>query len=261
MQQVRDFVDESESLAALLKDVSPSDWDRPTQFKSWTINDVVVHLTFWNQAANAAVFAPDAFDQSMRRVLADIPTRGFRACENESIAERGPALLTLWQDGFRQMGADWAGIDPKRRVKWVGPDMSARSSMTARQMETWAHGQAVFDVLGVDRAEDDRIRNIVILGMNTFGYAFQINGLEIPESPPQVSLTAPSGAVWTFGESDEHIAGSAVEFAQVLTQTRHIDDTTLQIKGPVARQWMQIAQCFAGGAEAPPSPGTRFRVP
>ena len=43
--------------------------------------------------------------------------------------------------------------------------MSARSAISARQMETWAHGQEVFDVLGADREEHDRIRNIVVLGL------------------------------------------------------------------------------------------------
>jgi len=35
------------------------------------------------------------------------------------------------------------------RVKWIGVDMSARSCLTARLMETWAHGQEIYDILGV----------------------------------------------------------------------------------------------------------------
>ena len=45
-----------------------------------------------------------------------------------------PALL----DGF-------ASVDPSRRLPWYGPDMSPASSVTARLMETWAHGQDVCD--------------------------------------------------------------------------------------------------------------------
>ena len=56
----------------------------------------------------------------------------------------------------------FAAADPKARVKWAGPDMSIRSSITARQMETWAHAQEVFDILGLERVESDRIRNIAI---------------------------------------------------------------------------------------------------
>ncbi|HCD17768.1 MAG TPA: TIGR03084 family protein, partial [Rhodobiaceae bacterium] len=28
--------------------------------------------------------------------------------------------------------------------------------------------------------------------------------------------------------------------------------------GPIATDWMSKAQCFAGGPETPPAPGTRF---
>jgi hypothetical protein len=31
------------------------------------------------------------------------------------------------------------------------------------------------------------------------------------------------------------------------------------VTGPVAEQWMGMAQCFAGAAETPPAPGTRYR--
>ena len=57
----------------------------------------------------------------------------------------------------------------------MGPDMSVRSSISARHMETWAHAQAIYDALGVDRVNEDRIKNIVIIGNNTFKYCFTIN--------------------------------------------------------------------------------------
>src|SRR2546423_40378 len=39
-------------------------------------------------------------------------------------------------------------LDPSLRVPWYGPDMSVASSVTARIMETWAHGQDIVDGLG-----------------------------------------------------------------------------------------------------------------
>jgi hypothetical protein len=38
-----------------------------------------------------------------------------------------------------------------------------------------------------------------------------------------------------------------------------VADTKLVVRGPVATQWMGMAQCFAGVAEPPPAPGSRFR--
>ncbi|MDQ3877964.1 MAG: hypothetical protein M3290_06405 [Actinomycetota bacterium] len=38
-----------------------------------------------------------------------------------------------------------------------------------------------------------------------------------------------------------------------MTQRRHVDDTDLRATGPAAREWLQIAQAFAG----PPGPGRK----
>ena len=74
-------------------------------------------------------------------------------------------------------------------------------------------------------------------------------------------LTAPSGVIWTWGEegASDSVTGSATEFCQVVTQVRNVADTRLVVRGPVATQWMGMAQCFAGAAEPPPAPGLRFR--
>ena len=138
--------------------------------------------------------------------------------------------------------------------------MSARSSISARLMETWAHGQEVFDHLGVVRADADRIKSIAVLGTNTFSWTYATRG-ETPAGPmPYVRLTAPSGDIWEFGEpsTDEMVEGSASEFCQVVTQVRNIADTQIRVVGPLATDWMSKAQCLAGAPETPPAPGTRF---
>ncbi|NDW47838.1 TIGR03084 family metal-binding protein [Ruegeria sp. PrR005] len=261
MEQAGDFLAESEALDAVLADVNGSQWEVETQFKGWTLNDVLVHLHFWNQMADLSLTDEAAFQARLAETFAGIGKNGFRATENTMITERGADLRTAWCALYTDMGRRWADLDPKRRVKWAGPEMSVRSSITARQMETWAHGQEVFDILGVQRQEADRVKNIVILGVNTFGWSYKVHGRAVPETMPRLDLTAPSGAVWSFGEPGENrISGPAVEFAQVVAQTRNIADTSLLVEGPVAAEWMSIAQCFAGGAETPPSKGARHQV-
>jgi uncharacterized protein (TIGR03084 family) len=127
-------------------------------------------------------------------------------------------------------------------------------------METWAHGQEVYDALGVVRKDEDRIKNIVVLGVNTFGWTYACRQATPPGPLPRLQLTAPSGEVWEFGEQSdkERITGSATEFCQVVTQVRNIADTSLSVEGPVASDWMSKAQCFAGAPAEPPAPGTRF---
>lgn len=262
MQQAHDFLTECEILAALLEQLSDADWLRRTQFKDWTVNDVVAHLHFWNLAADRSLKDPEAFGELMAEILPEIPKRGMRAVENARVPERGAALFDAWREQYRDMGPRWAALDPKIRVKWAGPDMSARSCITARQMETWAHGQEVFDLMGRAQPQDDRIRNIVVLGVNTFGWAHKVRDIDAPSAMPELRLTSPSGAVWSFGEPGEGelIEGSAEEFAQVVTQTRNMEDTALRVTGPVATRWMRIAQCFAGPPETPPGKGRRFRA-
>ena len=111
--------------------------------------------------------------------------------------------------------------------------MSARSFITARLMETWAHGQEVYDVLGAERTEHDYIRNIAMLGVNTFGWTFVNRKEPVPETKPWIRLTAPSGELWEWNEpSDaERIEGPAVAFCQVVAQTRNIADVDLAAAG------------------------------
>lgn len=261
-EQPADFRAECDALHAVLRPLKDEDFARAGQFKGWTINDVLGHLHMWNHAADLGLNAPAEFDAMSRRLAAAMrtkkPIRELEAEWRGGIG--GHTLLEAWRSLYTAMAARFASADPKHRVKWLGPDMSVRSSITARQMETWAHGQAVYDLLGIHRIDADRIRNIAMLAVNTFGWCFSIRGLPIPEAPPHVRLTLPSGAQWNWFEAseDNFIEGSASEFCQVAAQVRNIADTRLKVHGPTAKHWMSIAQCFAGPPEPPPLPGSRF---
>jgi uncharacterized protein (TIGR03084 family) len=260
LQEAMDFRDESEALYELLESLPDADFDRATLFKEWTINQVIGHLHLWNQAAELTLRDPAAFLEFGAKVMASVASGGLRNFEDQWLAgRRGRALLVEWRAFFGPMAGRFAAADPRQRVKWAGPDMSVRSSITARLMETWAHGQAVYDLLGVHRRDEDRIRSIAQLGVNTFGWTFRNRGLVVPEQVPRLRLTAPSGDTWEWNveTSTDRIYGTATEFCQVVTQTRNVADTGLEVSGDVARQWMSIAQCFAGPPENPPAPGVR----
>lgn len=262
MQQAHDFQDESDALAALLAPLSEDDFEMPTLFKGWTINDILRHLHVWNIAADLALADETAFGEFIKAMAVGI--RGgrlpdFEAAYLEGLS--GHALIAAWSGQYRAMTVRFASADPKHRVKWVGPDMSVISSITARLMETWSHAQAVYDVLGEERTDADRIGNIVRLGVNTYGFTWKNRRMEPPGPMPRLRLTAPSGVVWEYGEASDSgaITGSATEFCQVVTQCRNIADTSLDVTGEVAHQWMAVAQCFAGPPQDPPAPGARFR--
>lgn len=262
MQQAHDFLDETKVLFKLLENLDEVEFDKPTLFKDWTINDILVHLHFWNQNADASLNSPEKFDEMMERFFSAIQTGKLRPYENKVIKERGHKLLEVWYELSQNLGTDFAIVDTKLRVKWAGPDMSARTCISARQMEVWAHGQTIFDLLGQDREETDRIKNVVILGINAFGWTHQVHKLPIPETMPLVKLISPSGAQWLFGDENktQFIEGKAEDFAKVVTQTRNIADTNLVVVGDAAINWMQHAQCFAGPPEKPPAPGMRKKA-
>lgn len=264
MQQAQDFRDESAALAALVGPLADADFERETLFKGWTINNVLRHLHVWNIAAARSIEGEEPFGTFLKQLMGGERGRRFTEYEHEYLdGLSGHRLLDAWASGFEDLATAFSAIDLKARLKWVGPDMSALSSVTARLMETWAHAQAVYDLLGVARQDSDRIGNIVRLGVNTYGWTFKNRKEEPPGPMPRLRLAAPSGAIWEYGPgeggSDDLIEGSATEFCQVVTQCRNIADTALAVHGPVATRWMAIAQCFAGPPNDPPLPGTRRR--
>lgn len=265
MQQAQDFQDESEAIHALLSPLSDDAYAQPTLFKHWTIDNVLRHLHVWNIAADLALRDAEAFRAFVGQMAAGI--RGGRLPDFEKAylnGLSGTALRDAWIGQVRAMTPRFAAADPKMRVQWVGPEMSVISSITARLMETWAHAQALYDALGVERIDADRIGNIVRLGVNTYGWTFKNRKQEPPGPMPRLRLTAPSGAIWEYGPDEgadaELIEGRASEFCQVVTQCRNIGDTGLKTSGPIAARWMAIAQCFAGPPQDPPPPGARHKA-
>jgi uncharacterized protein (TIGR03084 family) len=261
LQQAQDFRDESEAIHGLLLPLADVDYERPTLFKRWTINEILRHLHVWNIAADLALADAEAFRGFLAQMASGI--RGGRLPDFEKTyldGLSGTALRQAWIAQVRAMTPRFAAADPKQRVSWVGPEMSVISSITARLMESWAHAQAIYDVLGAGRVDSDRIGNIVRLGVNTYGWTFKNRKQEPPGPMPRLRLTAPSGAIWEYGEGPDLIEGRASEFCQVVTQCRNIADTRLNVTGPIAARWMAVAQCFAGPPQDPPSPGARRRA-
>tara|TARA_B100000035_G_scaffold206577_1_gene176667 strand:- start:6684 stop:7517 length:834 start_codon:yes stop_codon:yes gene_type:complete len=262
LEQAIHFKEESDALYKLLINADKNSFKLKTQFKSWTINDVLYHLHVWNIAALLSLKNENEFKEFMQNFMEAVKS-GNSAREYEKILSdnaEGLDLLHLWKETYEKISNEFAKSDPKKRVKWAGPDMSVRSSITARHMETWAHGQEIFDQLGFERIDTDRIKNIVVIGVNTFGWTYINRNLSIPEKMPKLSLLSPSNELWEWNEDNEEnmISGSATEFSQVVTQVRNINDTSLKVSGKIANEWMSIAQCFAGPPENPPEKGTRF---
>lgn len=253
LQQAIDLREEGAALHAFLAGLDGADWARPTPFKGWTVNAVMQHLHAGDWMASVSLEDPDRFARVLAaRRAGEVPDDAPEMCE-------GPALLDRWWDRLSRLCDLMEGEDPDRRVAWVGPDMGLRSFATARQMETWAHGQDIYDLLQAPREHFDRLANICTLGCQTFGWTFRNRGLEPPAPVPYVRLTLPSGALWQRGAESltDRVEGAALDFCRVVTQGRNIADVDLEVAGKPAQAWMAIAQCFAGPPNDPPAPGAR----
>lgn len=262
LSQALDFRAEADALHALLVTLDESDWPRATQFKVWTVNDVVQHLHAGDRLAGASIAGPEAFAR-MRAEIAALRDAGMSRLEETRHRFRhltGRRLLAQWHETAAALADTLGALPPDRRLDWAGPAMGVRMFTTARQMETWAHGQAIYDLMGLSRAPTDRLRNIAEIGVRTYGWTFANRGETPPGPAPHVRLTAPSGGVWEWNADDpaNRVCGSALEFCQVVTQVRNVADTSLRVSGEPAQAWMRIAQCFAGPPEEPPPAGTRF---
>jgi len=250
-QLVNDLAAEGNELLGMLEPRLAADPDRvqmATPAEGWTIADQLAHLAYFDEALLLAMNDPLEF-----RVVRDMAiSSGGDTAElaRKRHAELGGGSLPAWlQDVRDRLVGELAGADPRHRVPWYGPDMSLASAATARLMETWAHGHDIADTLGARLLPTARLRHIADLGVRTFAFSFTVRSLAAPDVPVRVELWGPHLEEWTWGPegSDDYVQGPAEEFCLVVTQRRHLADTTLHVEGVTARAWLSIAQAFAGG--------------
>lgn len=250
-----ELVAEHDELDRLLSGLDEPAWDRATPAAGWAVRDHVSHLAFFDDAATVALDDPDAFS-ARARALIERPGDPMQEHLDRGRAQAPAAVLGWWRRARAAMVAGARRVDPSARVPWFGPAMSPLSFVTARLMETWAHGQDVADALGATRVPTARLRHVARLGVRTRDFSYAARGLEPPSAPVSVDLEAPDGSRWRFGEPDaeQSVRGPALDFCLVVSQRRNLADTALVVVGPDAAGWMEIAQCFAGppGAGRPP---------
>ncbi|MGM0788049.1 MAG: TIGR03084 family metal-binding protein [Thermodesulfobacteriota bacterium] len=250
-----DLKAEHEELESVLTGLDEDQWEIKTPFLNWSIKDEIRHLSYFDDRAALAATDPEAFNRHLGEVLHDF--EAFEKTLEEFGLDMSPQELMQWWRGQRAIVLDaLAGCSRKDRLPWYGPSMSALSLATSRLMETWAHGQDIFDALRIRRMPKDRLRHIAHLGVKTFKWTYDNRCLKVPAEPVRVELTGPSGDLWTWGPEDaeNRIHGPAEDFCLVVVQCRHVDDTSLEVTGRIARDWMEKAQCFAG----PPRDGPRL---
>ncbi len=233
------------------------EWDLPTPAEGWALRDQLSHLAYFDDAGRLAVVDPEAFAAEAKAVMA----RPGDPMEEHLVKGRsmdGEELLAWWDSAHRGLVTALRGCTTSARLPWYGPPMGVLSFVSARLMETWAHGQDIADTLGITRQPTDRLRHVAHLGVRTRSFSYLLHGRDVPPGRIEVVLASPSGQLWTWelgdrisGEHSGFVVGEAPDFCLVVTQRRNIADTRLVVTGENAADWMSIAQAFAG----PPGAG------
>jgi uncharacterized protein (TIGR03084 family) len=249
----RDLADEGADLDALVAGLAAEGWATPTPAEGWTVAHQIAHLAWTDRVAVLAAIDSDAFAEVVRAALAD-PDLVSRTAE-EGAADPPAELLGRWRAGRAELAEALGAVPAGTKLPWFGPPMSPASMVTARLMETWAHGQDVADALDRHREPTARLRHVAHLGVRTMAFAFALHGQPEPDRPVRVELTGPGGESWTWGPQDaeDRVTGPALDFCLLVTQRRHPDDLAVVAHGELARRWVPIAQAFAG----PPGGGRK----
>ncbi|MEQ4304186.1 TIGR03084 family metal-binding protein [Plantactinospora sp. B6F1] len=253
---VRDLVAEGDEVDGLVRGLDTAQWRLPTPAPGWTVAHQIAHLAATFRMAALAVADPDRFTAMTARLGADFDANVAHALA-EFLAEPPDVLLTRWRAERARAEQALAAVPPDRVVPWLVRPLPAAVLASAGLMELFGHGQDIADALGVRREHTDRIGHLVAFAVRTWDFGYQARGLTTPDVEFRFELTAPSGAVWTFGPAggDNRISGPAVDFCLLVTRRRHRDDLDLTATGAEADRWLDIAQAYRGPAGAGRRPG------
>jgi uncharacterized protein (TIGR03084 family) len=242
-----DLTAESEQLESWVAPLDADGWAAITTPEGWTISHQIAHLAWTDNASLIAIRGGHPFDELIAIAMED-PT-GFVDTETEQWAQLPPTdQLARWQAGRVALAEGLREVPEGTKIPWFGPPMSPTSMVTARFMETWGHGHDVAEGLGKTYPQDDRCRHVCHIGVRARPNAYAMRGEQDPGVDIRVELTAPSGALWTWGgeDAENRITGNGYDFALLATRRRQRGDVDVHAEGEVADHFLDIVQAFAG---------------
>jgi uncharacterized protein (TIGR03084 family) len=232
-------------LQDLLRTIDTDAWLLPTPARGWDVRDTIAHLADTDEMAIAtATGRPGSINERADAAASveDVTYQGVL----QGRRKPGTAVLTWWESSAANLHDMFVAIDPNVRVPW-GIGMRPPSLITARLMETWAHGLDVCAALRVEPVDTDRLAHVAWLATRALPYAYSFAGREPPPDPLRVELTLPSGAEWTMGPSTaaNRITGPAGEYCRVFVQRSKLPDApNVHAEGDAAVAALSVARAF-----------------
>jgi len=193
---------ERAELLALLHDLGPADWERPTVCPGWRVHDVVAHLVhdylrklsgkrdaFAAPGPEAGEDLP-AFLHRVNQEFVAVAARWSPCTLTDLLAHLGPQLERLW--------ASLSMAETGEAVSWAAPGVPAPTWLdVAREYtEYWVHQQQIRDAVGRPGATADELIGPVV---DTFLRAVPYALREVPAAGTcvQIEVTGPGGGSWS----------------------------------------------------------------
>jgi len=241
---IGDLEAEQLELQSVVETIDRDAWLTPTPAWGWDVRDTIAHLADTDEMAiDTATGGPYAINDLAGRAAsgADVTYHGVLRGRRHTGRETA-AWWVRTSEAERSMLRD---LPADARVPW-GIGMRAPSFVTARLMETWAHGLDVRSALGVPAVDTDRLAHVAWLATRALPYAYTVAGRDPPSAPVRVELTLPTGAPWTSGPEGvpDRITGTAGDYCRVFVHRRPAADTNLVIEGDAARAAIAVARAF-----------------
>ena len=240
-----DLAAEQRGLQELLSSIDADAWLRPTPARGWDVRDTIAHLADTDEMAIAtATGRPGSINERAAKAASgeDVTYEGVLHGRRRA----GADVLGWWESAAAAEHEMFRALDPAVRVPW-GIGMRPPSFVTARLMETWAHGLDVLAALGIVARDTDRLAHVAWLATRALPYAYTVAGREPPAEPVRVELTLPSGAEWTMGPAGavNRITGPAGQYCRVFVhRLKSGDAEALHAEGPAAIDALAVARAF-----------------
>ncbi len=237
------LVAEGDELDALVRAVD--DWSVPTPAPGWTIAHQIAHLAWSDANALSALRTPDAFGAELKRAEAEGSGYADKAAAAGAATPRS-VLLDEWRTGRAELAAALRETPWDHAFPWYMSKVTPALMTPLRLMETWAHGQDVFDAVGAAHRPTDRLQHVASLGVLGRPLSFAAVGLPEPADPFRVELTAPDGGTWVWGPEDaaQRVEGGANDFCLCVTRRRPWSETDMTATGEDAQKWLEVARVF-----------------
>lgn len=229
----------TDSLAALLRELAPEGWERPTVAGQWVVRDVVAHLldtTLRRLSFHRDGMAPPpppaaiASERDFVGFINDLNAVWVRSAKRLS-----PRVLTDLYERASREAADWFESLPFDApalfpVSWAGEHASAGWFDLGREFtEVWHHQQQVRMAVGAPSLADPRsLAAVIDVAMRGLPHAFRDVGAE-PGVEVLIAIDGPSGSRWTLSRDATRWILFRGEPASPATRVRLSDDAAWKL--------------------------------